>query len=257
MKLINTVGQLQNGTDVLVSGKKNLNGRTSIIVATRNSGAYLRECLDSIHAQTVMPREVIIVDAASTDDTLLIAARYPIVRVIQQYGTGFAEAWNEGITVAQGEFIAFLDSDDHYTPCKIEIQEALLDKDGSALGVVGMVRHFTCPNENIPPSFRPELLNTDYLAWMPGTLLARRELFYSIGLWPEGQKILGDTDWFFRLRDSPIKITEVKIRLLNKRVHQTNLSYVAAGNSTYAAEILNLAFRSLQRKRTFFPDQRK
>ncbi|MEM6478078.1 MAG: glycosyltransferase [Pseudomonadota bacterium] len=223
--------------------------RTSVIIATKNSGPYIRECLASVMSQTVLPKEIILVDAASDDETLEIAAEYPLARVIQQVGKGFSGAWNEGIAASRGEFLAFIDSDDCYTPRKIERQEALLDADPNALGSIGFVRHFADPGEELPPSFNTDLLNSDKIAWMPGTLMARRALFERVGLWPENQVVAADADWFVTLRDKKIPMAVCEERLLNKRVHGANLSYSTTSNPAYAREFIQLLHASVKRKR--------
>lgn len=92
------------------------------IVPTYNRSSYLREALDSILAQTVLPQEIIVVDDGSTDDTAEILKSFPNTRYIYQKNQGPSSARNTGILEANGTWIAFLDSDDLWLPTKIQRQ---------------------------------------------------------------------------------------------------------------------------------------
>lgn len=91
--------------------------KLSIIVPVYNVEKYLAQCLDSLVHQTVKDYEVIIVNDGSPDNSQSIiddyAARYPglIVPMMKENG-GQSSARNLGMTVAKGEFIGFVDSDD-------------------------------------------------------------------------------------------------------------------------------------------------
>lgn len=90
--------------------------KVSIIVPVYNVSAYLAECLDSIHGQTLQDWEAILVDDGSTDTSGTIcddyAARDSRFRVIRKENGGAASAKNAGLDLATGQYIAFIDSDD-------------------------------------------------------------------------------------------------------------------------------------------------
>ena len=94
----------------------------SIVVPTYNSGALLKQTLDSALAQTVAPIEIIVVDDGSTDSTPdWVRAHYgDRIVVIEQRNGGVARARNTGWRAARGEWIAFLDHDDVWYPDKLE-----------------------------------------------------------------------------------------------------------------------------------------
>src|SRR6187549_3720033 len=101
----------------------------SIIVPVYNGERYLRAALESIFAQTYRPLEVIVVDDGSVDDSGVIAQSFPEVRYIRQENQGVAAARNHGIETARGEFYAFLDQDDLWTPEKLTVQISYLLND--------------------------------------------------------------------------------------------------------------------------------
>lgn len=88
----------------------------SVIVPVYNVEPYIRQCLDSLVNQTYQDIEIIVIDDGSSDNCGAIcdeyAAKYPKLRVIHQKNAGVQAARNHGIAESQGEWIAFVDSDD-------------------------------------------------------------------------------------------------------------------------------------------------
>ncbi|GMV97251.1 MAG: glycosyltransferase family 2 protein [Phycisphaerae bacterium] len=99
----------------------------SVIIPAYNAARWLGRALDSVVAQTLRPREVIVVDDGSTDETAAVAARYaPVVTCIRQTNGHVSAARNRGAAEATGEWLAFLDADDEWFPDKLERQAAIL-----------------------------------------------------------------------------------------------------------------------------------
>ncbi|MBO7328446.1 MAG: glycosyltransferase [Lentisphaeria bacterium] len=92
----------------------------SVIVPVFNTAKYLKQCLDSLCAQSVPGIEFILVDDGSTDGSGSILKEYADndsrFKLITQENRGFAGARNRGIEEASGEFIGFVDSDDWIEP---------------------------------------------------------------------------------------------------------------------------------------------
>ena len=88
----------------------------TVIVPVYNVEKYLRECIDSILAQTYPNVELILVDDGSKDNSGKICDEYattnPNVIVIHSKNGGLSAARNKGLDKARGEFIMFVDSDD-------------------------------------------------------------------------------------------------------------------------------------------------
>jgi len=94
--------------------------QVSVIVPVYNAEKYLTECVDSILSQTLRDIEVILVDDGSTDASPALCDTYaekdPRVKVIHKMNGRAASARNAGIRIAQGDYIAFVDSDDWISP---------------------------------------------------------------------------------------------------------------------------------------------
>ena len=98
----------------------------SVIIPAYNARRFLRQCMDSIIAQTLTDIEVICVDDGSTDGTAKIMDEYACrdKRVTwffrENEGKGAAAARNDGIDHATGKYLAILDSDDYFEPVHLE-----------------------------------------------------------------------------------------------------------------------------------------
>jgi glycosyltransferase involved in cell wall biosynthesis len=219
----------------------------SVVVPTRNAERFLDEALLSIRAQTYASWEVVLVDAGSTDRTLEVAQRHERVRCLRQSGTGLPDAWNCGLRAARGELVAFLDSDDRWAPTKLARQVQVLQADAGADCVITRMRFVLEPGCAPPPGFRPELLASDHIAQMPSALLARRSAFHRIGGFDTRWPIAADIDWFARAKDAGLRVEVVPEVLVEKRVHDANLSTL--GGATLNRELVALLRESVGRKR--------
>lgn len=92
----------------------------SVIIPAYNAQAYLRECLESVLAQSFSDWEAIIVNDGSTDSTCDIAAGFTArdsrFRLVSTPNGGLSSARNAGIAVARGQWLTYLDSDDTLYP---------------------------------------------------------------------------------------------------------------------------------------------
>lgn len=108
--------------------KENL---VSIITPNYNCGRFIAQTIESVLAQTYSHWEMLIIDDCSTDKSYEIALKYAVkdnrIKVMRnEKNSGAAISRNKAIEQAQGEFIAFLDSDDLWGPEKLERQIAFM-----------------------------------------------------------------------------------------------------------------------------------
>ena len=104
-------------------------GLVSIIMPSYNTAQYIKNSIDSILAHTYKNWELLIVDDCSTDNTDEIVAQFNdsrITYVKNEKNSGAAISRNRALKMAKGKWIAFLDSDDLWTPDKLEKQLAFM-----------------------------------------------------------------------------------------------------------------------------------
>ena len=112
----------------------------SIIAANYNNGQYLEEFVKSVTGSDVLPKELIIVDDGSTDDSLNILEGFKdigFIKIIKfKKNLGFCHALNEGIKLATANYIMRVDPDDIVLPNRIATQFEFLEKHND-IDVVG------------------------------------------------------------------------------------------------------------------------
>lgn len=170
--------------------------KISVIVPIYKVEAYLSKCIESVLAQTYTNLEIILVDDGSPDSSGEIAEAYAEldsrIRVIHKENGGLSSARNAGIDIAEGEYLAFLDSDDWIAPDTYEQMLAAAEKYDAPLVCagrfdveeeLGTTQKGLCPPEEECISGK-ELVrriltweNVDSAAW---DKLYRRELFREI-----------------------------------------------------------------------------
>ncbi|MFN2309395.1 MAG: glycosyltransferase family 2 protein [Gammaproteobacteria bacterium] len=103
--------------------------KVSVLIPTFNRRDYIVQALESVLAQDYADMEIIVVDDGSTDGTEDVLKPYlSAIRYIRTPNQGPALARNVGMEAAQGEYIAYLDSDDLYYPFKTRLQAEFLDE---------------------------------------------------------------------------------------------------------------------------------
>ena len=174
------------------------------------------------------------------------------MRVLQQATSGIANAYNEGIQEAKGEYIAFISHDDLWLAGKLEKQIDYLANHPETDAVLCHVEHFLGEGSEFPPGFRPELSGASRPGWMMEALVAKPEIFTRVGGFDPAFAVSEDSDWFARALDSGVKLAVLPELLLRKRVY--------GGNATLAGTLTNpLLLRalrsSIQRKRKDVGDE--
>lgn len=125
---------------MLSNAKERIDGLCSVIMPTYNNENYIRNAIKSVLTQTYSNLELIIIDDFSTDGTSnIIAELMNLDNRIQYFkllkNNGCAYARNFGLSKSQGEYIAFLDSDDVWDDKKLEKQIAVLHESQNVLSV--------------------------------------------------------------------------------------------------------------------------
>lgn len=188
----------------------------SVIIPTYNRTDTVLGSVKSALDQTYGDLEVIVVDDGSTDATMdALASVSGRISVIRQANAGPSAARNRGVVEARGEIIAFLDSDDHWMPDKIERQVALMrcggpemcccvcnaTVKGSDRETIGNTFDFAgiCPGFEEGEWINPQdVLATRFLLFNQ-VVAIRREAFDRVGGFNAGLRLLEDYDLALRL----------------------------------------------------------
>lgn len=107
------------------------NDLISVVVPCYNVEKYLEKCVDSIINQTYQNLEIILVDDGATDSTPELCDKLALtdsrIKVIHKQNGGLSDARNAGLTIANGKYITFFDSDDWIEPetLKVAIEEMM------------------------------------------------------------------------------------------------------------------------------------
>jgi len=88
----------------------------SIVTPSLNQGRFIRDCIESVRAQTEVETEHIVQDAGSTDETLAVLKEYPHLKVAVEKDQGMSDGINRGFLRATGDWVMWLNTDDYLLP---------------------------------------------------------------------------------------------------------------------------------------------
>jgi len=207
----------------------------SIVCSCYNHGRYLNDFLDALAAQTYRRFEVIIIDDASTDDSLAVikATSDPRIRLVaRDNNRGYCASLNDGIQLARAEFVAFLASDDLPHPRYVE--QVLASLQSAPIAIAAYVELDRMAQDGVSlgetcrlPSkeTRHEILRKSFLGQnqLPSPGMVIRRDFAKARLLPEGT--VQYSDWILHNRILMSgEIVMVEEQLVRYRVSATSLS---------------------------------
>lgn len=194
----------------------------SIITVCYNSEKTLPKAIESVLAQTYSRIEYIIIDGQSTDGTLAVAREYEEkfrakgydYKVISQRDNGIYDAMNKGITMAKGELIGMINSDDWYEPIAVETAvkahlETLCDLFYADINLVrgdGSVIVKRSKLDRFPSSRN----------WNHPTTFITKKTYEEVGLY-RCENIYDDYDLILRIRAAGKKVAIRNVILANFR----------------------------------------
>lgn len=231
----------------------------SVVIPCYNAERYIVATIESVLAQDQPEIEIIVVDDGSSDRSVeLVRAAFPQVRVAQQANQGVAAARNNGIRLATGEWIAFVDADDIWLPGKLAAQfEQLAANSGCRMNYCAwQVWPSAEPRPthaylaelaqraDDPVGWRgasgwvyPELL-LDCVVWT-STVLAHRSLFKEVGVFDSSLRLGEDYDlWLRASRVTPILRVARPYALY--RIHPASITH-SRPTDNYRARVVGSA----------------
>ena len=211
----------------------------SIIVASYNYEAFIGAAIQSIIEQTVSDIEILVIDDASTDRSMQVISGFSDPRIklyVNETNMGSSFTYNRGASLAKGEYIAYLDSDDCMDPRKTELQ---LERFSRNPGIDIVSTYFKCIDD---AGGRHTTLADTYEGWgnqphdfnvldtwivrclVSGSVMHRRSLHDQIGF-RDLTMTLADYDLWTRAFRSGCRFDIVGIPLHLYRVHGNNSGY--------------------------------
>lgn len=211
-----------------------------------NGASFIAEALESAKAQTLPPREIIVVDDGSTDQSQAIARAVAGVTVLEQEHQGSSAGRNRGLSVASGCRVAFLDADDVWNQRKLEVQSDYLDAHHEVDAAFCRMDEFYEGGVAVD-GLRPVRL--DSAAPLPSACLIRREAFERIGAFTRGIE-LDWVEWWARAVSLGIVSVYLDEVLLRRRIHGANASAVERRDGQDYLAIARSHLQGLRHRRT-------
>ncbi|MDA8139771.1 MAG: glycosyltransferase [Desulfobacteraceae bacterium] len=206
----------------------------SVIIPTFNRAAWVKQAIDSVLAQTYSRFELIIVDDGSTDTTPELLATYGHrMTTIYQDNAGVSAARNHGIREADGELIAFLDSDDYWLPDKLAAQVSYFSDHPTAM-ICQTEETWIRNGRRVNPKLRHQKhggmifeKSLPLCLISPSAVMLRRSLLDEVGLFDESLPACEDYDLWLRITwKYPVGLIDTPL-IVKRGGHPDQLSRMA------------------------------
>ncbi|MCW4024180.1 MAG: glycosyltransferase [Candidatus Bathyarchaeota archaeon] len=182
----------------------------SVILPTKNRSRFLEPAIKSVLSQTFKEFELIIIDAASTDNTSQVVNGFNDSRIKylrQEKDEGVCAARTLGISKSKGDFVAFLDDDDLWLPKKINTQLTVFRGASNAVGVVYCSSGYYIRMDEQVVKFHGASVSGNIFAQIVekniigncSGVMVRRECFSDVGLFDASLYAGEDWDMWIRL----------------------------------------------------------
>lgn len=209
----------------------------SVIIPVYNVVGTLRRCVDSVLAQGIDDMEIIIIDDGSTDGSAAICdeCKSPRTLVVHQANAGLSEARNEGLRLARGEFVTFVDSDDYIEPdtypallermarADVDILEYSIVREGGR----GPVSRIVFPDHDYTDMAAYWLCGKAYAHTYAWNKIYKRQLFGHVRF-PKGKKF-EDVSTLWNLLREARKVETTSLGAYHYTVNPLGITQLAGG----------------------------
>ncbi len=197
-----------------------------------NDATYLSQAIDSILNQSFCDFEFLIFNDGSTDDSKEILEEFAKkdnrIKLVHQENIGLTKTLNRGLSMARGEYIARMDSDDIATHDRLEKEINFLDNHKDVV-VVGSFTRVIDENGKVVGSHQPAVTNKDILKFSffsgqlahPSVMFRKKEIL-ELGGYDESVKYAQDADLWFRVMNK-YKVANIPEYLLLWRKTQSGI----------------------------------
>lgn len=196
----------------------------SVIIPTFNCARYLPAAVQSVREQTLPVHEIIIVDDGSVDETPAVVAAFGIPVVsLRQAHEGIGAARNRGVDAAAGDYLAFLDADDLFTPAKCARQFEHLVQAGGPDISFGLIEEFVSPDLPAAAQQRLKARVGALAGSVAGTMMINRSAFARVGPFATAWRLGEFADWYLRAADAGLRSEMLPEVVLRRRLHGDNV----------------------------------
>lgn len=195
----------------------------SVIIPIHNGSHYIEETFASVAQQDYPDIEIILVDDGSTDDLSSALERIQTpFKLIRQKQQGPASARNAGIRESQGEWIAFLDADDMWTPMALKVMahDLVIHPNAGVVHGTSVTFRKDPDSGSYVNAYHPR---EKYPFSIAGGLY-RRSAFERIGYFDDTLLHGEDTDWYWRASEAGLPIVNIAENVLKVRMHDANMT---------------------------------
>lgn len=203
---------------------KRIAEEVTVLIPAFNAENFIKEAIDSIQNQTILPGEIIVINDGSSDDTSNFIRKLNVarLRVIEQEQQGVAAALNLGIAKSKGEILAFLDHDDLWLEDKLEKQLEAMQNHQVDM-VFTLIENFLDPAIDIDLSKKLKVNLNPFVGIHKSTWIIKKESFQRVGIFDKENKI-ELLDWYARSKDLGVTEHIVNQVMVKRRIHGTNQS---------------------------------
>jgi glycosyltransferase involved in cell wall biosynthesis len=227
-----------------IRGNDNMNPLVTIIIPTYNRAEFLPQAIDGALSQTYADFELLILDDASTDNTPDVVLPYLVDQRIRYFknskNLGISRNRNYGLSLAKGEYVAMLDSDDVWLGVrKLQIQVDILELE-TKCGLVGTdatiidkngLKIGSITNFGSDAAIRMTVFIKNQ--FVQSSVLIRKQALADVGDYNEAIPIWEDYELWLRIGEK-YKLRNVQELLTGYRDHDTNVSKTSGQSSLEA-----------------------
>lgn len=192
------------------------NPSVDVVIPAYNASRFIAETIQSVFAQTYLPRKIIVVDDGSTDNTIEIVKSFEseLIELISVENGGVSRARNIGIKASEAEYVAFLDADDVFHRQKLDKQiqalkqsksahiaycfEDAIDESGND---ISQIRKIKFPEKIKQGNLFNSLLHDQYRVGNPSSLVVARSALLEVDGFDEKLRFSEDFDLIMRLAE--------------------------------------------------------
>lgn len=219
----------------------------SVVIPLYNKAGEVSRAISSVLGQSLLPREIIVVDDGSTDGSgdIVAAIESPLIRLIRQENKGVSVARNVGIEAANSEWVALLDGDDAWCSDFLSTIVSLMEQYPSC-GAYSTAFYVEQGDERVAADTPADAGIVDFFAEamsryviIPSTAVLNRDLVLSLGGFPEGMRLGEDQYlWTKIARQSDIAFSPKKMAIYSRAASNRSASIYRAEQTRFSFEEL-------------------